>query len=60
MAHLSSGVTPLSKSTANIVLDAFRYLAWMTAAGMFIYGQVELMCLAIVVAIGLGEWQSTH
>ncbi|MFE9424379.1 hypothetical protein ACFYNO_15575 [Kitasatospora sp. NPDC006697] len=50
----------MSKSTANTVLDAFRYLAWMTAAGMFIYGQVELMFLAVVVAIGLGDWQSTH
>ncbi|MHC3392446.1 hypothetical protein [Streptomyces sp. A 4/2] len=50
----------MSKSTANIALDAFRYLAWMAAAGLFIYSQFELMWLAVVVAIGLGEWQSTH
>ncbi|GAA2970410.1 hypothetical protein GCM10010519_02010 [Streptomyces lactacystinicus] len=50
----------MSKSTVNIALDAFRYLAWMAAAGLFIYSQAELMCLTIVVAIGLGQWQRTH
>ncbi|MFI6112708.1 MULTISPECIES: hypothetical protein [Streptomycetaceae] len=50
----------MSKSTTNIALDALRYLAWMAAAGLFIYDQTAPMWVAIVVAVGLGEWLSNH
>ncbi|MFF2378398.1 hypothetical protein ACFVUW_28815 [Streptomyces xiamenensis] len=50
----------MSKSTLETLLDALRYLAWMSAAGLLIYGQGELMCLAVVVAVGLGHWRHTH
>lgn len=50
----------MKKSPLSTAVDALRYLAWMTAAGLFIYGQGELMCLAVVAAIGLGHWQNTH
>lgn len=50
----------MNKSKLDTVLDALGYLAWTTAAGLFIYSQAELMCVAVVVALGLGHWRHTH
>ena len=41
-------------------IDALRYLAWMAAAGFLVYDQAGLMCLAIIVAVGLGYWLDDH
>lgn len=46
---------PMSKTAMNAALDVLRHLAWMASAGLFVYGQIELMCLAVVAAIGLGH-----
>ncbi|MEU9256653.1 N-6 DNA methylase [Streptomyces sp. NPDC048270] len=51
---------PMSKAATTTLLDALRYLAWMTPAGLFIYNQAELMCLAVVAAVGLSHWRDTH
>ncbi|MGP3690799.1 hypothetical protein ACTVZO_40035 [Streptomyces sp. IBSNAI002] len=50
----------MSKTAMNTALDALRYLAWMAAAGLFVYKEAELMCLAVVAAIGLGHWREAH
>ncbi|MFJ9574679.1 hypothetical protein [Streptomyces bacillaris] len=50
----------MGKNKLDTLLDALHYLAWMTAAGLFIYNQAELTCVAVVVALGLGHWRHTH
>jgi hypothetical protein len=40
-------------------VDTLRYLAWMMAAGLFIHGQAELTCIAVIAAVGPGHWRNS-